>query len=125
MDATKITLPQLAGVIAAIGTIVGAGFTVDSRYAKNSEIESVRRELRVSLDNLHKQILENEQLKQELGNNAQAAKLLAERNRQELADIRARLNQEVLVGKKAIRVAPPPPQRVIPDLPETVDQKTE
>lgn len=124
MEITNISLTQLAAIVGAIGTIVGAGFTIDSRYAKNTEIESVRKELRVSLDSLHKQILENEQLKQELGDNAQAAKVLAERNRQELADIRARLNQEAIV-KKSIRIQSPPPHRVIQNPPEIIDSKPE
>lgn len=126
MDLKELSITQIAALIGAVGTIVGAGFTIDSRYAKNSDIDAVRKELRVSLDSLHKEILENEQLKEELGNNAQAAKVLAERNRQELADIRARLNQESMrVVKKSM---PPPvalPHKVIPDAPESVDTKPE
>lgn len=126
MDLKELSITQIAALIGAVGTIVGAGFTIDSRYAKNSDIDAVRKELRVSLDSLHKEILENEQLKEELGNNAQAAKVLAERNRQELADIRARLNQESMrVVKKSM---PPPvalPHKVIPDAPELLDTKPE
>lgn len=126
MDLKELSITQIAALIGAVGTIVGAGFTIDSRYAKNSDIDAVRKELRVSLDSLHKEILENEQLKEELGNNAQAAKVLAERNRQELADIRARLNQESMrVVKKSM---PPPvamPHKAIQDTPESVDTKPE
>ena len=126
MDLKDVSLTQIAAVVGAVGTIVGAGFAIDSRYAKNSEIDAVRKEMRVSLDSLHKQILENEQLKEELGNSTQAAKVLAERNRQELADIRARLNQEsIRVVKKNM---PPPmvlPHKAIPDAPESVDTKPE
>jgi hypothetical protein len=121
MELPNLSITQLAAIVGAIGTIVGAGFTIDNRYAKTSEIDSVRKELRVSLDNLHKQILENEQLKQELGNNAQAAKVLAERNRQELADIRARLNQDIVVVKKSIHKPSIVPQRIVDDQPIVVD----
>ena len=99
MDTSKISLTQVAAIVGAVGTIVGAGFTIDARYAKRSEIEDVKKEIQTSLDKLHKQILENEQLKQELGNNATAAKLLAERNKQELADIRDRLSRDRAVYK--------------------------
>lgn len=124
MELSKLSLTQVAAIIGSTGTIIGAGFTIDSRYAKNAEIESLRKELRVSLDNLHKKILENEQLKQELGNNAEAVKILAERNKQELADIRARLNYESTV-KKMIRVIPDPPQKIKVDVPETPETKSE
>ena len=122
MDLTKISVTQLAAIIGAIGTIVGAGFTIDSRYAKRDEIDSIKKELRVSVDTLHKQILENEQLKQDLGNNAQAAKVLAERNRQELAEIKARLLQES-TRVKTIRVAPTPPVKINGE--ESVDKSKE
>ena len=94
MDLANISITQLAAAVGAVGTIVGAGLTIDARYAKHDEIDSVKKELRISVDTLHKQILENEQLKTDLGNNAQAARVLAERNRQELAEIKARLLQE-------------------------------
>ena len=123
MNLKEISLTQIAALAGAVGTIVGAGFTIDSRYAKNSEIEKVRKELSISIDSLHKQILENEQLKQELGNNAQAAKVLAERNKQELAEIRDRLNREsARVIHKTVRTEPP--QRVVPDAPEVVDNNS-
>ena len=122
MDLTKISVTQLAAIVGAIGTIVGAGFTIDSRYAKRDEIDSIKKELRVSVDTLHKQILENEQLKQDLGNNAQAAKVLAERNRQELAEIKARLLQES-ARVKTIRVAPTPPTKINSE--ESVDKSKE
>ena len=125
MDLKDVSLTQIAALVGAVGTIVGAGFAIDSRYAKNSEIDAVRKEMRVSLDSLHKQILENEQLKEELGNNAQAVKVLAERNRQELADIRARLNQESMRVVKKSMPPPAPPHKVIPDAPESVDTKPE
>ena len=64
MDLSNISLTQVAAVIGAVGTIVGAGFTIDSRYAKRDEIDNLKKELRVSVDTLHKQLLENEQLKQ-------------------------------------------------------------
>lgn len=120
MDLTNISITQLAAIIGAVGTIVGAGFTIDSRYAKRDEIDGVKKELRVSLDTLHKQILENEQLKQDLGNNAQAARVLAERNRQELAEIKARLLQES-VKVKTIRVSPPPPVKIEVPQPDSLD----
>mgnify|MGYP000597246038 CR=1 FL=1 len=122
MDLTKISVTQLAAIVGAIGTIVGAGFTIDSRYAKRDEIDSIKKELRVSVDTLHKQILENEQLKQDLGNNAQAAKVLAERNRQELSEIKARLLQES-ARVKTIRVAPAPPMKINSE--ESVDKSKE
>lgn len=122
MDLTKISVTQLAAIVGAIGTIVGAGFTIDSRYAKRDEIDFIKKELRVSVDTLHKQILENEQLKQDLGNNAQAAKVLAERNRQELAEIKARLLQES-ARVKTIRVAPTPPTKINSE--ESVDKSKE
>lgn len=125
MDLKDISLTQIAAVVGAVGTIVGAGFAIDSRYAKNSEIDAVRKEMRVSVDSLHKQILENEQLKEELGNSTQAAKVLAERNRQELADIRARLNQESMRVVKKNMPPPAPPHKVMQDVPESVDTKPE
>ena len=124
MDSTKLSITQLAAIVGAVGTIVGAGFTIDSRYAKRDEIESVKKELRVSVDTLHKQLLENEQLKQDLGNNAQAAKVLAERNRQELAEIKARLLQES-VRAKTIKVFPPPPVKIEVPPPESLDKSQE
>ena len=111
MDLNNISITQLAAVVGAVGTIVGAGLTIDARYAKHDEIDSVKKELRISLDTLHKQILENEQLRTDLGNNAEAARVLAERNRQELAEIRARLLQES-ARVKTVRVAPPPPVKI-------------
>lgn len=124
MDLKELSITQIAALVGAVGTIVGAGFTIDSRYAKNSEIEKVRTELNISIDSLHKQILENEQLKEELGNNAQAAKVLAERNKRELAEIRDRLNREsARVIHKTIRTEPP--HRVVPDTPEAVDKSQE
>ena len=126
MDLKEISLTQIAALVGAVGTIVGAGFTIDSRYAKNSEIEKVRKELSISIDSLHKQILENEQLKQELGNNAQAAKVLAERNNRELAEIRDRLNREsARVIHKTVKPGLPQPHRVLPDESEVVDKKPE
>lgn len=124
MDLTNISITQLAAIVGAVGTIVGAGLTIDSRYAKRDEIDSVKKELRVSVDTLHKQLLENEQLKQDLGNNAQAAKVLAERNRQELAEIKARLLQES-VKVKTIRVSPPPPVRIEVPPPDSLDKSQE
>lgn len=124
MDLTKVSITQLAAIVGAIGTIVGAGFTIDSRYAKRDEIDSIKKELRVSVDTLHKQILENEQLKQDLGNNAQATKVLAERNKQELADIKARLLQESS-RVKAVKVAPSPPIKINTPGEESVDKSKE
>lgn len=124
MDLTKVSITQLAAICGAIGTIVGAGFTIDSRYAKRDEIDSIKKELRVSVDTLHKQILENEQLKQDLGNNAQATKVLAERNKQELADIKARLLQESS-RVKAVKVAPSPPIKINTPGEESVDKSKE
>lgn len=126
MDLKDLSITQVAAVIGAVGTIVGAGFTIDNRYAKNSEIETVRKELRVSLDNLHKQILENEQLKNELGNNAQAAKVLAERNKRELDEIRQRLNSESMrIVKKTMIQKKEQPHKVVSDEPEIVEVKPE
>jgi hypothetical protein len=124
MDLTKTSITQIAALIGAFGTIVGAGFTIDSRYAKRDEIDSIKKELRISVDTLHKQILENEQLKEELGNNAQAAKVLAERNRQELADIKARLLLESS-RVKAVKVVPAPPVKISPSVEEPVDKPKE
>ena len=124
MDLTKVSITQLAAAVGAVGTIVGAGFTIDSRYAKRDEIDSVKKELRISVDTLHKQILENEQLKTDLGNNAQAAKVLAERNKQELAEIKARLLQES-VRVKTVRVSPPPPVKIEAPIEVPVDKSTE
>ena len=124
MDLTKVSITQLAAAVGAVGTIVGAGFTIDSRYAKRDEIDSVKKELRISVDTLHKQILENEQLKTDLGNNAQAAKVLAERNKQELAEIKARLLQES-VRVKTVRVSPPPPVKIEAPIEIPVDKPTE
>ena len=124
MDLTKVSITQLAAAVGAVGTIVGAGFTIDSRYAKRDEIDSVKKELRISVDTLHKQILENEQLKTDLGNNAQAAKVLAERNKQELAEIKARLLQES-VKVKTVRVSPPPPVKIEAPIEIPVDKPTE
>ena len=124
MDLTKVSITQLAAAVGAVGTIVGAGFTIDSRYAKRDEIDSVKKELRISVDTLHKQILENEQLKTDLGNNAQAAKVLAERNKQELAEIKARLLQES-VRVKTVRVSPPPPVKIEAPVEVPVDKSTE
>ena len=124
MDLTKVSITQLAAAVGAVGTIVGAGFTIDSRYAKRDEIDSVKKELRISVDTLHKQILENEQLKTDLGNNAQAARVLAERNKQELAEIKARLLQES-VRVKTVRVSPPPPVKIEAPIEVPVDKSTE
>ena len=124
MDLTKTSITQIAALIGAFGTIVGAGFTIDSRYAKHDEIDSIKKELRISVDTLHKQILENEQLKEELGNNAQAAKVLAERNRQELADIKARLLLESS-RVKTVKVVPAPPVKISPLVEEPVDKPKE
>ena len=124
MDLTKVSITQLAAAVGAVGTIVGAGFTIDSRYAKRDEIDSVKKELRISVDTLHKQILENEQLKTDLGNNAQAARVLAERNKQELAEIKARLLQES-VKVKTVRVSPPPPVKIEAPIEIPVDKPTE
>jgi hypothetical protein len=124
MDLTKTSITQIAALIGAFGTIVGAGFTIDSRYAKRDEIDSIKKELRISVDTLHKQILENEQLKEELGNNAQAAKVLAERNRQELADIKARLLLESS-RVKTVKVVPAPPVKISPLVEEPVDKPKE
>ena len=124
MDLSNISLTQIAAVIGAVGTIIGAGFTIDARYAKRDEIDSVKKELRISVDTLHKQILENEQLKQDLGNNAQAAKVLAERNRQELAEIKARLLQES-ARVKTVRISPPPPMKIETPIEVPVDKPTE
>ena len=126
MDLKDLSITQVAALIGAVGTIVGTGFTIDNRYAKNSEIENVRKELRVSLDNLHKQILENEQLKNELGNNAQAAKVLAERNKRELDEIRQRLNYESMrIVKKSMIQKKEQPHKVVSDEPEVVETKPE
>lgn len=125
MDLTNISITQLAAIVGAIGTIVGAGFTIDSRYAKRDEIDGVKKELRVSVDRLHKQLLENEQLKQDLGNNAQANKVLAERNRQELAEIKARLLQESSRVAKAVKVAPSPPIKINTPVEEPLDKAKE
>ena len=124
MDLSNISLTQVAAVVGAVGTIVGAGFTIDSRYAKRDEIDNLKKELRVSVDTLHKQLLENEQLKQDLGNNAQAAKVLAERNKQELAEIKARLLQES-ARVKTVRVSPPPPVKMETPVEIPVDKPTE
>ena len=124
MDLTKVSITQLAAAVGAVGTIVGAGFTIDSRYAKRDEIDSVKKELRISVDTLHKQILENEQLKTDLGNNAQAARVLAERNRQELAEIKARLLQES-ARVKTVRVSPPPPVKIEAPVEIPVDSSKE
>ena len=124
MDLTKTSITQIAALIGAFGTIVGAGFTIYSRYAKRDEIDSIKKELRISVDTLHKQILENEQLKEELGNNAQAAKVLAERNRQELADIKARLLLESS-RVKTVKVVPAPPVKISPLVEEPVDKPKE
>ena len=64
MDLSNISITQLAAAVGAVGTIVGAGLTIDARYAKHDEIDSVKKELRISVDTLHKQILENEQQKE-------------------------------------------------------------
>mgnify|MGYP003343138886 FL=1 len=124
MDLSNISLTQVAAIVGAVGTIIGAGFTIDARYAKHDEIDSVKKELRVSVDTLHKQILENEQLKQDLGNNAQAAKVLAERNKQELAEIKARLLHES-VRIKEVRISPPPPVKIEAPVEIPVDKPTE
>ena len=120
MDLTKVSITQLAAAVGAVGTIVGAGFTIDSRYAKHDEIDDLKKELKISVDTLHKQLLENEQLKQDLGNNAQAARVLAERNRQELAEIKARLLQES-ARVKTVRVSPPPPVKIDTQIEEPSD----
>ena len=70
MDLSNISITQLAATVGAVGTIVGAGLAIDARYAKHDEIDGVKKELRISVDTLHKEILENEQLKTDLGNNA-------------------------------------------------------
>ena len=124
MEIPNISITQLAAAVGAVGTIVGAGLTIDSRYAKHDEIDSVKTELRVSVDTLHKQILENEQLKTDLGNNAQAAKVLAERNKQELAEIKARLLHES-VRIKEVRISPPPPVKIEAPVEIPVDKPTE
>ena len=124
MDLANISITQLAAAVGAVGTIVGAGLTIDARYAKHDEIDSVKKELRISVDTLHKQILENEQLKTDLGNNAQAARVLAERNRQELAEIKARLLQES-ARVKTVRVSPPPPVKIEAPVEIPVDSSKE
>lgn len=124
IDLTKTSLTQVAAIIGAVGTIIGAGLTIDSRYAKRDEIDNLKKELSVSVDTLHKQILEDEQLKQDLGNNAQAAKVLAERNRQELAEIKARLLQES-VRHKSIKVVPTTPVKIDTSGEESVDKPKE
>ena len=124
MDLSNISITQLAAAVGAVGTIVGAGLTIDARYAKHDEIDSVKKELRISVDTLHKQILENEQLKTDLGNNAQAAKVLAERNKQELAEIKARLLHES-VRIKEVRISPPPPVKIEAPVEIPVDKPTE
>lgn len=110
MDLKNTSIVQVAALVGAVGTIVGAGFTIDSRYAKHSEIEDLKKEYRISLDTLHKQILENDQLKQDLGSNAQATKVLAERNRQELVEIKARLLRDSarpMLIKRSLEIMPP------------------
>lgn len=94
MEITKISVIQLATFVTALSTIVAVGFTVDSRYAKKSDIDELKQEVNISLDRLHQKILENEQLKQQLGSNTEAIKLLDERNKQDLAEIRQRLAKQ-------------------------------
>jgi hypothetical protein len=120
MDLSKTSITQLAAIVGAIGTIIGAGFAIDSRYAKRDEIDALKKELRVTVDTLHKKILENEQLKQDLGDNAQVTKVLAERNRQELAEIKARLLQESS-RIRVFKTAPSPTQMISPSVEEKVD----
>lgn len=124
MDLANISITQLAAAVGAVGTIVGAGLTIDARYAKHDDINAVKKELQISVDTLHKQILENEQLKTDLGNNAQAARVLAERNRQELAEIKARLLQQS-VRVKEVRVSPPPPVKIEAPAEMPVDKPAE
>ena len=60
-----------------------------------------------------------------MGNNAQANKVLAERNRQELAEIKARLLQESSRVAKAVKVAPSPPIKINTPVEEPLDKAKE
>jgi hypothetical protein len=85
------TIKQVAAVIGACGVIIGAILTVDNRYAKPADIEHATLTLQESIDELHKDLLENEQLRLELGNDVKSTKILLDKNKQELIDVKQRL----------------------------------
>jgi len=88
-------IKQIAAVVGALGVIVGAVLTVDSRYAKPEDIEKARFELTQSIDDMHKDILETEQLRIMLGDSVKANKILLDKNKRDLAEVQNRLDQSV------------------------------
>lgn len=91
VEQIKKALTTIAGIITAGGVIVGATITFDNRYVKPSDLKAVKVDILTQMDKMHQTILENEQLHIQLGDSVKATKLLLERNKQELADIKARL----------------------------------
>ena len=108
VEQIKKALTTVAGIITASGVIVGATIALDNRYVKPSDLKAVKVDVLVKLDEMHKTILENEQLRIQLGNNIQATKVLLERNRQELEDVKARLAMQQRQQQIMLKAMPAP-----------------
>lgn len=128
MNLENISIKQIAAVISSIGVIVGAGFTIDSRYAKEQdlkdEITNLRKALVYSIDNLHKNILENEQLRIEMDNmknKSEANRILLERYKRDLEVV----NQRMLRNDLRLKSIVVPTDRIIEETPVVEETPSE
>jgi phosphoribosylanthranilate isomerase len=126
-ETIKKVLAYVAAIISAVGVIIGAIFTVDSRYVKPEQLKTVEttaaddnKTLKISLmqqiTQLHKQVLDNEELRIQLGDSVNASKILAERNKKELEAVARTLEsqQRQQLMLKTVPPPPPPPPMYIP-----------
>lgn len=110
VEQIKKALTTVAGIITAGGVIVGATIAFDNRYVKPSDLKAVKVDILVKMDELHQTILENERLRIQLGNDIKANNILLERNKQELAEVKARLAMQQQQQRLMLKAMPVQPQ---------------
>lgn len=127
-ETVKKILAYIAAIISAVGVIIGAIFTIDSRYVKPEQLKAAEttavednKALKVLLmreiTQLHKQVLDNEELRIQLGNSIDANKILAERNKKELEAVTRLIeaqNHSQLLKAMPIAIPEPMPVPIVP-----------
>ena len=116
---TSSSIKLLTNVIAFVVAAVTAIITIDGRYAHqvdtDTDIKKVKLELSQAIELMHKQVLDDERLRIELGNNIDATRILLERNKRRLSDVEAELSitrQHLAMSKAMIVSTSPEPPTV-------------
>lgn len=105
-DTIKRNAKMITGAVVFLSTVVGAAFTVDARYAKASDVQSleqqqanfastIKREQNTAIDKLRKQQIEDKLFELRLNPRpTQADKALIRRYEDQLHEVTQRLNTE-------------------------------